>query len=57
MFLPMGLVVALGLDTTLLVVAGVGALGIVTAPLWGRGVAALLRQQRHAMAAGFRETE
>jgi glycine/D-amino acid oxidase-like deaminating enzyme len=57
MFLPMGLVVALGLDTTLLVVAGVGALGIVTAPLWGRGIAALLRRQRHAMAAGFRETE
>jgi hypothetical protein len=57
MFLPMGLVAGLGLDTTLLVVAGVGVLGIVTASLWMRGIGALLRRQRHAMAAGFRETE
>ena len=57
MFLPMGLVAGLGLDTTLLVVAGVGALGMVTAPLWTRGLGALLRRQRYAMAAGFRNTE
>jgi hypothetical protein len=53
---PIGLVAGLGLDTTLLVVAGVGGLGLVTAPLWMRGLGVLLRRQRHAMAAGFRET-
>ena len=53
---PMGLVAGLGLDATLLIVAGIGGLGIVTAPLWMRGIGALLRRQRHAMAAGFRET-
>jgi hypothetical protein len=57
MLLPMGLAAGLGLNTTLLVVAGVGTLGIVTAPLWMRGIGTLLRRQRHAMAAGFRETE
>ena len=57
MLLPVGLAAGLGLDLTLLVVAGIGVVGIVTAPLWGRGIAALLRRHRYAMAAGFRETE
>jgi hypothetical protein len=54
---PAGLAAGLGLDTTLLIVAGVGVLGIVTAPLWTQWVGRLLRRQRYAMAAGFRETE
>jgi len=52
---PVGMVIGLGLPTTLLVVAGLGTLGLGTAPLWVRGLGRLLRGQRHAMAAGFRD--
>ena len=55
--LPMGLTIGLGKPTALLVGAGLGVLGIATAPLWTRGLGQLLYGQRHAMAAGFRDTE
>lgn len=55
MGLPVGLVMGAGLSTTLLVAAGLGALGLVTVPLWTRGVGGLLWRQRHAMASGFRD--
>ena len=55
MGLPVGLVMGVGLSTTLLVAAGLGALGLVTVPLWTRGVGGLLWRQRHAMASGFRD--
>ena len=55
MGLPIGLVVGGGLSSTLLVAAGLGLLGLVTVPLWTRGVGRLLWRQRHAMASGFRD--
>ncbi|WP_263820233.1 DUF5687 family protein [Salinibacter sp.] len=55
MGLPIGLVVGVGLSSTLLVAAGLGLLGLVTVPLWTRGVGRLLWRQRHAMAMGFRD--
>ncbi len=55
MGLPIGLVVGVGLSSTLLVAAGLGLLGLVTVPLWTRGVGRLLWRQRHAMEAGFRD--
>ena len=55
MGLPIGLVVGVGLSATLLVAAGLGLLGLVTVPLWTRGVGRLLWRQRHAMEAGFRD--
>jgi hypothetical protein len=54
MGLPLGLVVGIGLSTTLLMMAGLGAVGIATAPLWTRGLGRILHAQRHAMATGFR---
>jgi hypothetical protein len=51
---PVGLVVGVGLSTTLLIVAGLGTLGLLAVPLWTRGLGRLLREQRHAMATGFR---
>ncbi|WP_263785681.1 DUF5687 family protein [Salinibacter grassmerensis] len=53
--IPVGLVLVTSLQTTLIVVAGLGLLGAGAAPLWTRGLGAFLWQQRHAMAAGFRE--
>ncbi len=55
MGLPIGLVVGGGLSATLLVAAGLGLLGLVTVPLWTRGLGRLLWRQRHAMASGFRD--
>jgi hypothetical protein len=55
MGLPIGLVVGVGLSTTLYVAAGLGALGLATAPLWTRGIGGMLRAQRHAMATGFHD--
>jgi len=55
MGLPVGLVVGVGLSTTVLVAAGLGLLGVLTVPLWTRGVGRLLWRQRHAMATGFRD--
>jgi hypothetical protein len=57
MGVPVGMVIGIGLPTTLFVAAGLGTLGLGTAPLWIRGLGRLLRGQRHAMAAGFRDTE
>jgi hypothetical protein len=54
---PLGVLAWLGGEATLWGVAGVGALGLGTAPLWTRALGRLLRRHRHAMAAGFRETE
>ncbi len=55
MGLPVGLVVGVGLSTTVLVAAGLGLLGLLTVPLWTRGLGRLLWRQRHAMASGFRD--
>ncbi len=55
MGLPIGLVVGVGLSTTLLLVAGLGAIGVATAPLWTHGLGRLLQGQRHAMAMAFRD--
>ncbi|MFB6230574.1 MAG: DUF5687 family protein [Salinibacter sp.] len=55
MGLPLALAVGVGLGPTLLVVAGLGALGLGTAPFWTRGLGRLLHRQRHALAAGFRD--
>lgn len=55
--LPVGLTIGLGKPTALLVGTGLGVLGIATVPFWTRGLGQLLRWQRHAMAAGFRDTE
>jgi hypothetical protein len=52
--LPIGLAMGLGMSPTLLVVAGLGVLGLGTAPFWTRALGRVLRWQRHAMAAGFR---
>jgi hypothetical protein len=53
---PMGLAIGLGKPTAVLVGTGLGVLGIATAPFWTRGLGRLLYGQRHAMAAGFRNT-
>ncbi|MFB6098747.1 MAG: DUF5687 family protein [Salinibacter sp.] len=55
MGLPLVLAVGMGLRPTLLVLAGLGVLGLGTAPLWTRGVGRMLHGQRHAMATGFRD--
>lgn len=57
MGLPIGLWTVLGTSWTLIVVAGLGLVGIATVPLWTRGVGTLLHRRRHALAAGFRETD
>jgi hypothetical protein len=57
MSIPLGLTVGFGKPMASLVGAGLGILGIATAPLWTRGLGRLLHGQRHAMATGFRETE
>lgn len=57
MGLPIGLVIMFEVSVTLLVSAGLGLVGVCTVPLWTRGLGRVLRGQRHAMAAGFRETD
>jgi hypothetical protein len=55
MALPLGLVIGIGESITMIVIAGIGAVGVVLAPLWTRGLGRLLRGQRHAMVTGFRD--
>ena len=55
MGLPIGLTLVTSFQTTLIVVAGLGLLGIGTTPVWMQGLGALLWRHRYAMAAGFRE--
>jgi len=54
---PLGLFFGAGIRPALWTLARVGMVGLCTAPLWIRGLGGLLRGQRHAMAAGFRDTE
>jgi hypothetical protein len=56
MGLPLGLTPWLGVSSILLLAAGLGGLGIAAIPLWTRWIGELLHRQRHAMAAGFRNT-
>jgi len=55
MGLPFALAVGAGVETTLLVVAGLGTVGLLTVPVWTRGLGRVFHWQRHAMASGFRD--
>jgi len=54
MGVPLILFFWIGRSAALTTIAGTGALGLTTAPLWTRALGRLLRGQRYAMAAGFR---
>ena len=54
MGVPLILFFWIGRSAALTTIAGTGALGLTTAPLWTRALGRLLRRQRYAMAAGFR---
>ncbi len=52
---PVALAMGMGVDTTLFVLGGGGAVGVGAAPFWTRGLGRVLHGQRHAMATGFRD--
>jgi hypothetical protein len=54
---PLALFFGVGRGPALWTLAGLGTLGLCTAPLWIPGLSRLLHGQRHAMAAGFRDTD
>ena len=55
--LPFGVGLLIGPAPMLWSVAVLGLVGLAAAPIWTRGIGGLLQRQRHAMAAGFRDTE
>ncbi len=55
--LPLTLFFGVGLEPALWILAGLGLLGLGTAPIWMRGLGRLLHRQRYTLAAGFRATD